>query len=217
MSLNDVWRNINQEIGIFWKGRWDEVPAVSGVYAWFYPLRISTYDLTDFLEEVSKVLSFDARSNGPASRSLRARLTWEEIALQLRVGSSSPRIPQDVAAVWSKVVTDEASFERLRRVVMRGSLLMPPLYVGKTTSLNVRCHQHLAGTAKNDFHKRFEDFAQLVGLRSAEVNDLLFACIRTGSDSLPEPGEPVEGQEDPIEGVVEEILKRACRPRYSVK
>src|SRR5262249_5848815 len=146
MSLNDVWRNINQEIGIFWKGRFDEVPVGPGVYAWFYPLRISTYDLSAFLEDVSRVLSLDARSNGPTSRAVRARLTWEEVALQVRVGPSAPRVPQDVEAVWSTVVADPASFERLRRVVMRGSLLMPPLYVGKTVSLSVRCHQHLAGT-----------------------------------------------------------------------
>ena len=215
MSLNDVWRNINQEIGIFWKGRWDEVPAGPGVYAWFYPLRISTYDLGAFLEDVSKVLSFDARSNGPASRSLRARLTWEEIALQVRLEPSSQRVPQDVETTWSKIASDPATFERLRRVVMRGSLLMPPLYVGKAGSLSVRCHQHLAGSANNDFHRRYQEFAQRMGLRAADVNDLLFACIRTGSDSLPEGD--LQGDEDPIEGVVEEILKRACRPRYSVK
>jgi len=215
MSLNDVWRHITQEIGIFWKERWDDVPTGPGVYAWFYPLRISTYDLSDFLDDIAKVLSFDARSNGPASRALRARLTWEEIALQVRVDPPSIRIPKDVAAVWSKVVADPSSFERLRRVVMRGSLLMPPLYVGKTGSLNVRCRQHLAGTADNDFHTRYQDFALRVGLRAAQVNDLLFACIRTASDSL--PGGKIEGEEDPIEGIVEEILKRACRPRYSIK
>ena len=215
MSLNDVWRNINQEIGIFWKGRWSDVPGGPGVYAWLYPLRISTYDLGDFLEDIAKVLSFDARSNGLASRALRARLTWEEITVKLRVGPSPPNIPQDISAAWSKLVADPGNFERLRRVVMRGSLLMPPLYVGKTRSLSVRCHQHLSGTGNNDFHKRFQEFAQRVGLRSAEVNDLLFACIRTGSDSL--SAGDAAGEDEAIEGIVEEILKRACRPRYSVK
>jgi len=88
---------------------------------------------------------------------------------------------------------------------------MPPLYVGKTRSLNVRCQQHLVGTGNNDFHSRYQAFALQMNLRAPEVNDLLFACVRTGSDSL------AYEEEDPIEGIVEEILKRACRPRYSVK
>jgi hypothetical protein len=215
MSLNDVWRNINQEIGIFWKGRWDEVPSGPGVYAWFYPLRISTYDLRVFLDDVSRVMSFDARSNGVPSRALKARMTWEEIAIQLRIQPSPGKIPVDVEAVWSQVTADPLGFERLRRAVMRGSLFMPPLYVGKASSLSVRCHQHLAGSSNNDFHKRYRDFARTMALRASEVNDLLFACIRTASDSALAAGS--EDEDDAIEGVVEEILKRACRPRYSVK
>jgi hypothetical protein len=42
------------------------------------------------------------------------------------------------------------------------------------------------------------------------MEDLLFACIKTSSD---------EGANDDsaLEGILEEILKRVCRPRYSVK
>jgi hypothetical protein len=210
MSLNDVWRNLSEEIGIFWKGRWDNVPSGPGVYGWFYPLRISTHDLNAFLDDIAKVLSFDARYNGVAACELRARLTWEDIKVGLSVSPSFPGLPQDVVALWSTVVSDPARFERMRRVVMRGSLLMPPLYVGKATSLSVRCQQHLVGTTNNDFHRRYEEFARKMSLQAAEVNDLLFACIRTARDA---PGE----EDDAIEGIVEEILKRACRPKYSIK
>lgn len=210
MSLNDVWRNVSHEIGIFWKGRWENVPSGPGVYGWFYPLRISTHDLDAFLEDISKVLSFDALCNGPAAHQLRAKLSWELIEVGLCLKPDHPKLPQDVVSKWSQVVNDPPAFESLRRVIMRGSLLMPPLYVGKAQSLSVRCQQHLAGTGNNDFHRRFEEFANKMSLQATEVNDLLFACIRTGKD-------PVGKEDDSIEGLVEEILKRACRPKYSVK
>lgn len=210
MSLNDVWRNISQEIGIFWKGRWENVPNGPGVYGWFYPLRIATFDLSAFLDDISKVLSFDAVFNGPVMQTLSAKLTWELIDVGVSLKPDLPKLPHDVVSRWSEIVSDPLAFDRLRRVVMRGSLLMPPLYVGKTKSLNVRCQQHLAGTGSNDFHKRYEEFAQRMSLHAAEVNDLLFACIRTSKDD-------VSKDDDAIEGLVEEILKRACRPKYSVK
>lgn len=209
MSLNDVWRNVNQEVGIFWKSRWDDVPSGPGVYAWFYPLRISTRDLNSFLHEVRTVLSFDAKCNGPAWVSLTAPFTWDTIDMEVRLGPSDPPIPSNVALLWDQVVADEVAFERMRRVVMRGSLFMPPLYVGKAQSLSTRCQQHRSGTASNDFHNRYQDFAEKMKLPAETVNDLLFACVRTTNDS--------PAGDDAIEGIVEEILKRACRPKYSVK
>jgi hypothetical protein len=210
MSLNDVWRNINQEIGIFWKGRWSDVPHGPGVYGWFYPLRIVTYDLQEFLLDLQTVFSFDAISNGKAHQSLSVPFAWHAVQLDVGVAPSSPQIPRDAAALWAAIVSDPIAFERLRRVVMRGSLLMPPLYVGKAKSLSVRCQQHLAGTGGNDFHRRYTEFAVANDVRARSVNDLLFACIRTTTDRP-------SHDDDAIEGLVEEILKRACQPRYSLK
>jgi hypothetical protein len=210
MSLNDVWRNISKELGIFWKGRWDEVPSGPGVYGWFYPLRILTHDVDLFLGDVSKVLSFDARCNGIPNHNLRAQLSWENIDVGLQLKPSFPPLPQDVVQKWSAISSDPVAFDRLRRVVIRGSLLMPPLYVGKARSLSIRCRQHLVGTDKNDFHRRYADFARQQSLQAKEVDDLLFACIRSTTDDGDE-------EDDEIEGLVEEILKRACKPKYSVK
>ena len=210
MSLNDVWRNIDAEIGIYWKGRWDTVPSAPGVYAWFYPLRISTHSLDEFLNDIDKVFTFDAKSNGAQECTLSARFTWEELRLDVRLGPSSPQLPRSITEHWTQLTADPAAFERLRRVVMRGSLLMPPLYVGRTRSLRARCYQHLSGTGDNDFHKRFTTYATTMGLQAKVVNELLFSCVRTSRDSI-------EAEEDAVEDIVEEILKRACKPRYSVR
>lgn len=191
---------------MFWKGRFDRVPAVPGVYAWFYPLRITSENLDALLQELQVVFSFDARLNGEAVHDLKTRIGWDDLALRLSMRPSNPAMPSDASTAWDKAVRDPEQFQRLRKVVLRGSLFMPPLYVGKTRSLAVRCGQHLAGTDNNDFHGRYETYAREHRLNAARVNDLLFACIATGAET-----------DDSMEGILEEILKRACRPRYSYK
>jgi hypothetical protein len=209
MALNDVWRNINKEIGIYWKGRFEQVPDVPGVYAWFYPLRITTPELVVFLDDIGKLFSFDARRNGLADRSALLRFAWEEAGIDLRLRPTNAALPADLTSVWNHVLANQERFDRLRMVVMRGSLLMPPLYVGKTKSLSVRCQQHLAGTGNNDFHGRFQQYAAKVELAARTVEDLLFTCIQTGESG--------DNADEAIEGLVEEILKRACRPKYSAR
>jgi hypothetical protein len=209
MALNDVWRNINREIGIYWKGRFDQVPDVPGVYAWFYPLRITTSELAVFLGDIAKLFSFDAARNGLADGSAMLRFAWEEAGIDVKLRPTASALPADIIQIWNQVRTDPERFDRLRMVVMRGSLLMPPLYVGKARSLAVRCQQHLTGTGKNDFHERFQQYAAAAELSARVVEDLVFACIQTG--------EAVDNPDEAIEGLVEEILKRACRPKYSAR
>jgi hypothetical protein len=206
--LNDVWLNLNEELGVYFKGRFDRVPASPGVYAWFYPLRITSFDLNVFLEDVGKVFTFDARINGPARLSFTDRICWEEVRLDMAINPANPPMPGAELEVWKRVTANPEDFDRLRRVVMKGSLLMPPIYVGKARELNVRCQQHLAGSSQ--FSQRFTAFAAQSGLAISRMEDLLFACIKTSSD---------EGANDDsaLEGILEEILKRVCRPRYSVK
>ena len=47
MALNDVWRNLDREIGVVYRGRFENVPHEPGVYAWFYPLKITTDDIEE--------------------------------------------------------------------------------------------------------------------------------------------------------------------------
>ncbi|MBE7483609.1 MAG: hypothetical protein HS104_26975 [Polyangiaceae bacterium] len=208
--LNDVWRNISSEIGIFWKGRFDRVPPHPGVYAWFYPLRVTTRDLGDFLTEVSQIFAFDAAARGTPAAEVEAAFTWRSIGLHVRVLHKDGPVPKNVSAQWEQIVSNDARFDQLRRMVLRGSILMPPLYVGKTHNLLTRCGQHLAGSSDNSFHARYVEYARSVGAHAQNVSDLIFACIRTGSSE-------VDDDNEEMETVVEEILKRASRPPYGIK
>lgn len=212
MALNDVWRSFEKDIGIFHKGRFDAVPESAGVYAWFYPLRLASTDLDEFLNDVNRVLSFDASVNGIAERDVSADFAWESIALRAqRLPRYSP-LPRNVSTAWANVVEDSGLFGEFQRIILRASVLMPPLYVGKTVNLRVRCSQHIEGRGPgNDFHKRYEGFAAETGVRARQVRDLIFVVLRTGGSSSP------AADVNPLEDIVEEVMKRLCRPVYSFK
>jgi hypothetical protein len=210
MAIADVWFNLEKDFRVFWKGHFDKVPAAPGVYAWFYPLRITSVDPEPFLSDLSSVLAYDASSQGPLRQELRSRLGWNLLDLHLSIAPAPLPLSSDLRAQWSRLVSTPESFEQLRKVLMKSSLLMPPLYVGKTVSLAARCRQHIDGLGGNDFHHRFEAYANSVPLHTRSVSDLLFACVRTTQ-------EEATAEAESMESLVEEILKRACQPAYSLK
>lgn len=205
MPLDDVWNSFQRTVEIFWKGHFDDVSPGSGVYAWFYPLRITSYDFDEFMEEVRRVHLYDARSGQEPTASGRERVGWSTVDWKLRFGD--PPLPSNdaIRATWDSIASDERSFNNLRRVLLRASLLMPPLYVGKAVSLRTRCSNHLSGTS--DFAMRYEKRAAEVALSARRIRDLLFVTIKT---------EDVGLHEEASEALVEEILKRVARPAYGL-
>jgi len=212
MRLNDVWRNISQEIGVYWKGQFERVPAASGVYAWFYPLKVATHTLDDFLAELEAVFSFDARLEGSPITQARARFAWRQINIRLHETRRPPTSPDLLRNSWEAIVQDEARFFELRKALLKASILMPPLYVGKTGDLRTRCWQHINGTGGRGFHDRFEQYALAQQLSKRSVRDLIFACIKTADSAS--ATDPTEEEARAIESVVEEILKFVSAPPY---
>ena len=162
-TLNDVFRDLGSQIGVFWSGRFDKVPASPGVYAWFYPLRINSFNLTDFVDEVHRIQSFDAACKGQAVANLAHQFAWRTVFMDLKISPREFVIPAGISRSWDRIVRDQERFERLRRMVLRSTILMPPLYVGKTSNLNTRCAEHIHGTGKGDFRARYEGFASVTG------------------------------------------------------
>lgn len=202
--LTDVWINLSREIGLYWGARFAEVPSAPGVYAWFYPLRISTPVVDDFVNEIRTVFGFDSNTGGPAAADLVAGFAWHESRLHLDEVPSVFRMPARVRGEWESIVADSDRFDALRRAIMKASIFMPPLYVGKSDNLHNRCNQHLAGST---FSKRYERFAQMVPIYTKRVADLLFACVPTP--------EEVVGEQATAQEVAEEILKYTCCPAFS--
>ena len=109
---------------------------------------------------------------------------------------------------WDEFSKDQKKFDDLRKIIMRASILLSPLYVGKASNLKIRCYQHINGNGSdNSFHKRFEDYANKVNSKSKKVSDLLFVAIKT---------EETQGESQESEKLVEGILKNLVKPKYSI-
>lgn len=209
--LDDIWYSINSHIGFYTRQNFDRVPDCPGIYAWYYPLRISSRDIDSFIREVQTVLSYDAKTGDVPEGRAKIEFAWTHNDLLLTVLPREGALSEDLSQIWKLYANDDRKFQFLRGVMMKATLLMPPLYVGKTNSLRRRLNEHISGTGSdNDFHIRFTRFASKNNTSSREVSDLLFLCIRTLD---PEEAEPHQE----LETLVEEIMKRLCRPPYSVR
>jgi len=212
MALNDVWRDIGQKVAVYSGNRLNQVPAKAGVYAWFYPLRLSTFDLGPLVDEVHKVLLFEPKSNGSLNRHTVVSLPWKQYLIGLR---AQPRSWRDLvgrkAEAWAAICDDPEAFDHFRKILLTASILLPPLYVGKTDNLFSRCSQHVNGNDKNTFNRRYEVYAQSAGLTYKSVDDLLFACIETPQEN--------HGRGDPfgMAEIVEDVLKNLCAPPFGLR
>jgi len=214
MSLDSVWEDIGREIFVFTSGNFDKVPDTSGIYAWFYPLRISSRNLEEFIDEIHRIHCYDAGIQGKAVHDSFIDFTWDRIGMQIEKHPKQVKIGKKITEIWEKCISDDALFHQLRKNVMKASIFLPPLYVGKATNLNNRCFQHRQETKENNFHNRYTKYAATVKATAKTIDDLIFACIVT-SDL--KGGEDSSESYSQLEDLVEEIVKYACRPIYSIK
>ncbi len=207
MKLNDIWRNISLEIGFFTKETFESVPSSPGVYAWFYPLRITTKDPKEFIQQVNLIFNYDSINAGkPIIKSDIIR-NWRKFTQLLEVDYTNGNILSFIKD-WEKFTKVNESFDKLRTIIMKATIFMPPLYVGKASNLYNRCRQHLSGSLKNDFHKRYTGYAERLNIKASSVSDLLFVCIKTNEI-------PSENEER-LELLIEDILKTLSKPIYSI-
>lgn len=181
-----------------------------GCYAWFLPLWLYRSDLNELIQIVSQVLEFDNVSE----REVNAPFTWESVELRVR-RSAETKTPGKLRATWERLCADSRARQALQQTLLEASLLMPPLYVGRTRSLKQRYLQHTAGNfgRKNSFHTRFSECVSNLNL-TISVSDLLFVCIRTEQI----PGATPDGvDEDDREKLIEQILMNFCRPPFSLR
>jgi hypothetical protein len=205
--LTDVWRNIQQDISVYYRGRGDAIPSVPGVYAWFYPLYISRDQTLDaVLKELKAVHLYDASAEGRPHPLAAAYFGWSEIQLEAKVVDRPLPDPSEswyLREIWDEAREDDTKFDQLERSLLRASILLPPLYIGKTKDLAIRYNDHITDTRDNKFHSRFVSHAKKQGLRQKEVRDLLFVTLRTDDMA-----------HDVEEDLVEGILNLVARPPY---
>jgi len=212
--LNDVWRKIGKEVGFFYEENFVDVPSSPGVYAWLYPLRVlskSPEALLQFVSEVQTLLNYDSGTAGAPSHKAVLPAAWWSWSLAVNRAPKPFQLSDPLSRAWLEITANDKLFLEFQQSLLKASILMPPLYVGKADNLNTRCNQHLrGGRGSNDFHRRFEAFASDLNLPIRSVRHLIFACVRTGAPFEGETNPPLS----PVHALVESIMKSICAPPY---
>lgn len=205
LNLNDVWYNVNKNIHFLTRNNFSQAPPKPAVYAWYYPLRLSTHDMKEFIEQVLSVLAYDAKSEGEMSLTGSLSSTWRDYRFDISTITDSILIPPNFLRYWENAC--KADFDQLRSDLMRLSLFMPPLYVGKTNNLSRRIQEHIEGRSSNrGFHQRFAKFAESQNLSQRTVSDLLCVAITSIEDE----------HSDDYVSLVEYIMKVISAPGFSM-
>ena len=217
MATNDVLDDLSRHVMVFWERTFPSVPDVPGVYAWYYPLRIRSPVLGDLIDEINTVFSFDSLMRGRAEGEATIELCWRTLGLHVGESPRHVKLPPKLVDTWDSLIGDIESegCQRFRRSLLASSILLPPLYVGKTSSLQLRCHQHIRGAGDTGFHDRFETFAAAKRLHSTRVESLLFACVRLEQDD--EPDTKKDAGTDDVPRLLEAILQIGARPPFGLR
>jgi|LWDU01.1.fsa_nt_gi hypothetical protein len=220
MPIDDVWRDISKYINIYTSKNFDDVPSKPGVYAWFYPIELPSMNIGDLAVELSSILNYDSKLKDEPCNKEVIPFNWKDTEVRIKEIPHS-RFSDATHKKWDNMSKDKKSLLHFRKIMLVSSILMPPLYVGKTNNLLRRCNEHRnSGEDKNGFHNRFEEYTKnkkLVNGRefnSKTVEDLIFVCIKT---DLNESHEILEKDENFFSELLEEILKVIAKPPYGEK
>ena len=215
MANSDVWKDISSYIEVYTSVTFDKVPVVPGVYAWFYPITPPSKNIEDLEVELSTILNYDSKLEGEKRGKGNIEFNWKNLEVNV---SEEPKkdFPDIAKQQWDEFKQDNNIYRDLQKIMYVASILMPPLYIGKTNNLRVRCRQHRTSTneEKNSFRNRFETFTKDKLLKNDKnfryrrVEDLIFVCIRT--DTLG----GIENSGTNSEVLLEEIFKLLANPPY---
>ena len=202
------WTGPDSPLGIYTKQTSNNVPATDGCYAWFLPIWLYDSDLEELLHSVDQVL----RHNPSPERHTSVPFKWDRIDLTANRVSRVTAARRKRKETWDALVADPEGREALQHTLLSTSLLMPPLYVGRTNNLQKRYVQHVEGRGEGStFYERFTECAGQAGL-SVSVGDLLFVCVRSNpalARLVPEDSE--------LEKLLEYVLMQICHPPFSLR
>ncbi|SRR6266487_948550 len=210
MTLPDIWRDVGKRIGFFTKETSRLIPEAPGCYAWFIPLWIYSEDLPGLIDTLNRISLYEPKREG--KEPLLVEFNWDAVGIQLEK-VPNVRVGDVFHATWRRITNDDKLRAAFQQALMEASILMPPLYVGKTHNLRARYGQHVEGVdgaEANTFHNRFGEFAKRLHL-PLSVRDLLFVCVQTDRDTdraLAEGG---------VTDLLEHILMRICKPPFSMR
>ena len=214
MGYLNVFRSLtgaDSRLGFYTKETKDRIPEVPGCYAWFLPLWFYREDLDELMQIVGGVLDYEQEPE----KEVDLPFTWESVKLRARRGTKIRAGNRTRVATWQKVLADDQARKALQQTLLEASLLMPPLYVGRTNNIKQRYLQHVQDQdlERNSFHSRFTECVKKSELKIS-VSDLLFVCIETPNELRKVLGDSDESEPNLL---IEQILMQFCRPPFSIR
>lgn len=215
MDLTDLWRSVEKRIGFNTFQTSKLIPEEPGVYGWFIPLWLpeNTENAQAYISRIGQYFLYDSTIEGVAEKKTDIKFSWEAFELNLKRKLKS-ETTEELERLWSNMMNDEESYNAFSRALMEASLLLPPLYIGKTNNLRARYFDHVNGSnRKNDFHKRFSEFTRFTETQMG-VGDLLFVSVKTGY----EVNKVFVDREDlELNSLLEQVVMRIATPAFSLK
>jgi hypothetical protein len=202
-----------------------DIPEIPGTYAWFFPLYMfdnyeTAQELADFYRKVFALDSFFAGGSELTEKeytSDRHTRSWQSVSIKTEVTiSPGGQLPEECQQLWESVRSNPKKQEAFKNSLMAASLLMPPLYIGKSNNLNQRYNEHIK---KSTFNSRFRAFCDAQKIR-LDVHNLLFCCVSLDSESERLMMNDNDGDSDHVDKkdsnvLLEHILMKSARPPFS--
>jgi hypothetical protein len=210
-SINDIWRTIN--IGFYTYKDKEKIPPSPGSYAWYCPLDIKSNNYDEFIQTYKTVFEYDSKKEASlVIRKTEIELPWKTLKQSLEIALK--QLPKErslsnctIEDLWHEINNDKALLRKFRIALLKSSILLPPLYVGKTNNLAKRHREHCESdinSEKGSFKKRFMNHVAKNNI-NIDFEDLIF--FATTLEDLPPNSEEF----------LEEILKLFSQPIYSVR
>jgi len=216
VNINDVWIDVSNRIGFFTNESSGMIPNEPGIYAWFIPLwpPKNEENAKDYIEKITNFFSYDFYIGGNNKKATAStKFNWEEIFVSLEKNIIT-ETGSTVEELWGEMKKNLDSSKAFSQALMEATILLPPIYVGKTDDLKGRYLSHVKGTMdKNDFHSRFSDFVDTANYKLA-VSDLLFVCIKTSREVN---NVFINKRNKGLNFLLEQVIMRIARPPFSLK
>tara|TARA_B100000315_G_scaffold260337_1_gene320950 strand:- start:3538 stop:4176 length:639 start_codon:yes stop_codon:yes gene_type:complete len=211
----DVWRDVDNRIGFNTYATSKFIPEEPGIYGWFIPLwpPTNTESAQDYISRVGQYFLYDSTVKGPAEKKSDIKFSWEAFELNLRKKLNSETTEQ-LERRWDIMMSNEDLYNAFSAALMEASLLLPPLYIGKTNNLRERYFDHVKGSnQRNDFHERFSEFAKITKF-PISVGNLLFVSIKTSREVK---NVFLDKKDSGLNNLLEQVVMRLARPAFSEK
>ena len=202
----------DSRLGFYTKATRERIPEVPGCYAWILPFWFYNDHLPDLVSSMVSVLNYEPKPE----KHTRVPFNWDSIELAVSRTHSNfdSNEHTKLNSTWESILADKEAKLALQQTLLEASLLLPPLYIGRTNNLKKRYLQHAGDSAIeiNNFNSRFTNCVKDLGLKLS-VSDLLFICIET-----PHRLRQFFGDDDSeTNQLIEQILIRICHPPFSIR